>query len=329
MRMIITGGLGFIGQNLVAHLRRRFPGASLWAIDRDPDAQPWELPCYDRILRACFADDHVLQFYDQADVVVHLAAETSVQASVAGPGETFRNNVVKTQKLLERLRRFAPRTHFVFASTGGALAGDGQTDAVDETLVPQPMSPYGASKLAVEGFLTAYRGSYELRSATLRFSNVYGPFGLRSHGVIPSFCRMALTTGRLIVNGDGAQTRDFVHAEDISEAIARVIEIRAEGVYQLGTGVATSVLEVAGILRRSRPELGLRVAHRPGFGAEIRHSLSDITKARRDLGFTPRHRLDDGIRATLEWFERNASLQHPWLDDIKGADQPRRLWAVG
>lgn len=306
MRVIVTGGLGFIGQNLAVHLRRRIPDISLLAIDRLGDVAPCERWLYDQVVRACFANDHVMHLYDHADVVVHLAAETSVQASVADPEETFLNNVVKSQKLLERLRRHGSRAHLVFASTGGALAGGEGSGAVSESLAPSPLSPYGASKLAFEGLLSAYRGAYGLATAALRFANVYGPYSARSHGVIPGFCRMALTTGRLIVNGDGRQTRDYVHAEDVAEAIARVIERRAEGVFQLGTGVATSVLDVAEVLRALRPERRLEIHHRPGLGGEVRHSLSDITKARRDLGYEPRHGLEDGVRTTLEWFEGRA-----------------------
>lgn len=323
MRIIVTGGLGFIGQNLAILLRRQIPRVNLLAIDTLKDPLPGERSLYDQVVGTCFADPHALHLYERADAVVHLAGEASVQASIARPLHTFETNVARTQALLEHLRHHAPRTHFVFASTGGALAGD--TDGlVDETLAPSPLSPYGASKLAVEGLLSAYRGAYGLRSVALRFSNVYGPHSARKHALIAAFCRSALGSGRLQVFGDGRQTRDYVHADDIASAVALAIERRAEGTFQLGTGVATSVMEIAHRIRALRPDRGIGIDHSAPLPGEVRHSCSDISRARHALGYAPRHTLAEGLRMTLDWYESMPlAARGPMIEHADAVMKPR------
>lgn len=302
MRIVITGGLGFIGQNLAIHLRHAVKGVELIALDWFDGANDAEKALFNEVHISCFADDRIMEQYRGADVVVHLAAHTSVQESIADPLRSFDNNVVKSHKLLEFLRLNSLQTKVVFASTGGAIVG-GYDGPVNEQIPASPLSAYGANKMAVEGLLSAYRGSYGLASASLRFSNVYGPNSSRMDGVISRFCRMYLQDGRLQINGDGLQTRDYIYVDDVTDAIIRVIDQDAQGVFQLGTGISTSILEVAEIFCALDPARKAKLDFVQALSGEVRHNKSDISHIRNKLGFEPRFSVACGIQKTMEWFE--------------------------
>lgn len=302
MRVVMTGGLGFIGRNLAMYLRRVEKDVTLVAVDWFEGASDSEKALFDEVYIGCFANDDMLELYRGADVVVHLAAYTTVQDSIDNPLRSFDNNVVKTQKMLEFLRLNAPDTKVVFASTGGAIIGD-YDGAIHEQVPANPLSPYGAHKLAVEGLLSAYRGSYGLRSASLRFSNVYGPHSWRKTSVISAFCKMYFQQGRLKINGDGLQTRDYIYVDDISDAITRVIRRDGQGVFQLGTGKGTSILEIANIFLSHDRAREIELIHAEAMAGEVRHNRADISRARRELGFAPAYTLSRGIPKTLKWFE--------------------------
>jgi len=302
MRIVLTGGLGFIGQNLALHLRARQANIHLTAIDWFKGASEAEKALFDAVHHADFSDKSVLCLYNDADAIIHLAARTTVQESIDNPMLTFENNVVKTQNLLEYLRLNAPDCHFVFASTGGAIIGD-YDGAINEEIVARPLSPYGASKLAVEGLLSAYGGSFGMKTASMRFSNIYGPNSYRKSSVVAAFCKMYLETGTLRINGDGKQTRDYLYVGDVCDAISRVITQKAEGVFQLGTGVPTSILEIVAIFRTLDPETPIKTIYAEALAGEVRHNRADISKIRTELGFQPAYSVADGIRETLEWFK--------------------------
>ena len=301
MRVLVTGGLGFIGQNLAIHLRRVEKDVKLVALDWFEGASDAEKTLFDEVHISCFADDKVMDLYRDADVVVHLAAYTTVQESIVDPLRSFDNNVVKTQKLLEFLRLNAPDTKVVFASTGGAIIGD-YDGAINESIAANPLSPYGANKLAVEGLLSAYRGSYGLSSASMRFSNVYGPNSWRKSSVISAFCKMYLQDGKLQINGDGLQTRDYIYVDDISDAITRVIQQDGQGIFQLGTGIGTSILEIADIFLSLDSARNIELVHVDALPGEVRHNKADISRIRNELGFNPTYSVERGIRETIEWF---------------------------
>jgi len=301
MRVLITGGLGFIGQNLAAYLRGVENDVTLVALDWFDRASEAEKALFDEVHIRCFADDRGMDIYRNADVVVHLAAYTTVQESIADPLRGFDNNVVKTQKMLEFLRLNAPDTKVVFASTGGAIIGD-YDGAIMESIAANPLSPYGANKLAVEGLLSAYRGSYGLSSASLRFSNVYGPNSWRKSSVISAFCKMYLQESRLKINGDGMQTRDYIYVDDISDAIARVIQKDGQGVFQLGTGIGTSILEIADIFLLLDSDRKIELFYVEALPGEVRHNRADISRAKNELGFEPAYTVEQGIHKTVDWF---------------------------
>ena len=302
MKIVITGGLGFIGQNFADYARHQNPNLELIALDWFPDATEEETSLFDHVHVADFADESSLELMKGADVVMHLAAHTTVQESIINPLRTFENNVVKTQKILEFLRLNSQKTKFIFASTGGAIVGD-YDGAINEEIVAKPLSPYGASKLMIEGLLSAYLGSYGLPYASMRFSNVYGPRSFRKGSVVAAYCKMYFNDGRLQVNGDGQQTRDYIYVDDISSAIWGIIQSDTNGVFQLGTGIPTSILEIVDIFKNLRRDKNVEIVHSKALPGEVRHNKADISKISKAIGFAPQFSVQDGISQTVDWFK--------------------------
>ena len=301
MKIVITGGLGFIAQNLAIHLRSQSDHFHLTAIDHFTEASDQEKSLFDQVHHSCFSDPSALAIVNDADVLVHLAADTTVQQSISNPTGTFENNVVRTHVLLEHVRLNAPDVKIIFASTGGAIIGD-YDGAINETVVARPLSPYGASKLAVEGMLSAYQGAFGIKSASLRFSNVYGPNSHRKGSVIAAFCKMVRETNTLQINGDGKQTRDYIYVDDIARAIHQVIRQDGLGVFQLGTGTGTSILTITDIFREILQTSPPNLTHAAALTGEVRHNRCDISRISTELGFTPEWTLEAGIRKTAQWY---------------------------
>lgn len=312
MKVVLTGGLGFVGQNLAIHMRHLNPSIDLIAVDWFLGASPCERSLFDHVHHQCFSHPSSLEIYADADVLVHLAARTTVQESLLHPMATFENNVSKTQSVLEYLRLKAPGVKFIFASTGGAIIGD-YDGAIHERIVPRPLSPYGASKLAVEGLLSAYHSSFGLQYASLRFSNIYGPNSGRKSSVVAAFCQMYLEKCQLQINGDGAQTRDYIYVRDVATAIAETIANDLTGVFQIGTGTPTSIADLIEIFRqinKENPKDGcLKILHAPALQGEVRHNVADISKLRKAIGFAPKNSIEDGIWKTLQWFREQQETQ--------------------
>lgn len=304
MKVIITGGLGFIGQNLARWLRGCDNSIELVAIDWRTDSTDQECALFDVVVNTCFADEETLPLYKDADAVVHLAAYTTVQESIHNPHRTFENNVGKTERMLEYARLNAPNIHFIFSSTGGAIIGEYDGE-IHEEIAARPISPYGASKLAIEGLMSAYNGSFNLRCVSLRFSNVYGPYSGRKGSVVAAFCKSYVDSGTLQINGDGRQTRDYVYVDDICRAIEVVIQKKGQGLYQLGTGIGTSILELADVFQSIDPDKQIERIFIAPLSGEVRHNVTNCSRIEKELGFTPTMKLQEGVKVTMKWFQKN------------------------
>jgi UDP-glucose 4-epimerase len=303
MKILVTGGAGFIGSNLVPHLAEL--GHDVVVLDDlssgqpAPNARPRVSFC-----RGNFLDRQTLRdCLDGAEVIVHLAAVSGVMDSVADPAACFTTNVEGTFRLLEMARRYGIG-QFVNASTGGAILGE-VAPPISEAMAPMPLSPYGASKLATEGFCSAYFGSYGLRCLSLRFSNIYGPHSAHKKSVVAAFIRRALSGEPLIVYGDGTQQRDYLYVGDLVRGIAAGIDCGATGTFQLGSGRPTSLLTLIQALETICGRL--EVSYEPRRSAEIHSTWCDISKARAELAYQAPTMLADGLRQTWDWFAANAS----------------------
>ena len=307
MEALVTGGAGFIGSHLVDALVKR--GDRVVVIDDLSTGRRENLDqAIDKgalLLEAEITDQAAVTDAFEAhrpELVFHLAAQIDVRRSVSEPVFDLGVNVAGTLNLLEAARRTQAR-RLLLASTGGAIYGEGtgRPLPLDEQAECRPDAPYGQSKYAAEGYLALYSRLYGLSTVALRLGNVYGsrqdPLG--EAGVVAIFCGALLDGGTPKVFGDGHQTRDYVYVGDVVEAFLAGAESDAQGTYNIGTGVETSVLELgrqlAGVCNREfDPEM---VPPRPG---EVQRIAIDSARAVDDLGWRPRTSLLEGLRRTTD-----------------------------
>jgi len=304
-KILITGGAGFIGSNLVARLDA-LGGYEVVVLDNEVSGTRAAIAdCSCDFVAGDIRDRDVLErVMEGVDAVVHLAADTRVIPSIEAPEFNFDVNVGGSFNVLETMRRLGVNK-IVSASTGGAIIGD--TDPpVHEAMVASPISPYGASKLAVEGYCSAYAASYGMSCISLRFSNAYGPRSFHKGSVVALFIKQILQGKTLTVYGDGSQTRDYVHAHDLADGIVGALNSSANGPIQLGTGTGTSLNDIIGMLREVSGQ-EIAVEYRPFRSGEIVHNWCDISHARKSLGYDPQIPLGEGLAETWEWFVANSS----------------------
>jgi UDP-glucose 4-epimerase len=299
--VLITGGAGFIGRHLADHLVRR-GDVAVTVIDNESlgDRRHLDLDRVRFVAGDLRNRDDLRVALTGQDAVVHLAADTRVMDSIEDPGFNFENNVIGTFNLLELSRELGIR-RIVAASTGGAILGD-VTPPVHEEMAPQPTSPYGASKLMLEGYLSAFSASYGLSGCALRFSNIYGPRSFHKGSVVAAFFKLLLAGEPLEVFGDGSQARDYLYIGDLVEAIWAAVDSDAEGAFQLGSGRPTTINELLDAMRRVTGR-EIEVDYRDFRPGEVRVTWCQVDKARRVLGFNPVTTLDEGLRDTWEWFQ--------------------------
>uniref|UniRef100_A0A7C3V986 NAD-dependent epimerase/dehydratase family protein n=1 Tax=Desulfobacca acetoxidans TaxID=60893 RepID=A0A7C3V986_9BACT len=308
-RCLVTGGAGFIGSNLIRALLSR-PGLKIRVLDnlssgrgQDLDNLPVEMVVGD--IRDRDLVDRVMA---GIQVVIALAAHTGVVQSVENPAEDLSINVAGTLNLLEAAVRHRV-DRFIFASTGGAIVGEA-VPPVHEDLPPRPLSPYGAGKLAGEGYCSAFWGSYGLKTVPLRFSNIYGPFSYHKGSVIAKFFRLVQARRELTIFGDGEQTRDFLFVDDLCRAIrtAMTADLPFGEPVQLGTGRETSINALVHLMRQVVGESRFPpVRYAPPRPGEVQRNFMNIARARKFLHFNPATDLATGLRKTWQWFQKVGS----------------------
>lgn len=321
---LITGGCGFIGAALANKLaadpanRIRIldnlsvgtPDAlHLAAPPRIADGTSWAPTGQDDvqvdIVVGDIRDDVLTkQVAERMDVIVHLAANTGVQQSIADPCTDCTTNVIGVLNMLEAARG-AGAGRFIMASSGAPLGS--AVPPFNERTPARPISPYGASKLAGEAYCSAYAGSYGVAAVPLRFSNVYGPGSGHKGSVVTAFLKRALKHEPLRVNGDGHQTRDFLFLNDLLEAILSAAMVPGIGgeTFQIGTGRETSVLELVQVLAKELEAAGfgpIAIEYRPPLPGDVRRNYADVAKAREMLGWSAKTFLPDGLKQTVKWF---------------------------
>jgi UDP-glucose 4-epimerase len=300
-RVLITGGCGFIGANLVRYVNERTEW-DLRVVDDLRTGRREYVP--DRLAEVRIGDvkeGEILQpALDGVDAVIHLASQTGVLPSVEDPVSDFEGNTMATFRVLDACRRKGIE-RVVFASSGAAVGE--VPPPIHEEVVPRPVSPYGAGKLAGEAYARAFAASYGMETVALRFSNVYGAFSPHKKNAVPNFIKRGLTGDPIVIYGDGAQTRDFIFAEDLCDAIHRALITDGIGgeVFQVATGVETSVLALASLVQQvlgSQEEIRFE----PRRAGEVYKSSVDISKISRALGFRPRVQLEQGLARTADWY---------------------------
>jgi UDP-glucose 4-epimerase len=313
MHVLVTGGAGFIGSTLLDRLLAE--GHSVTSVDdfstgrrenvahlaSHPQVDLHELDLSRDGLTPAFAPR-------QPDVVVHLAAQISVRQSVTDPQRDAEINVLGTVRLLEQARRNGV-AKVVFATSGGCIYGQPRVEdlPVGEEHPTEPHSPYGASKLTGELYLRTFARLHGLRWTSLAFANVYGPRQdpAGEAGVVSIFAEQMLAGADCTIFGDGEQTRDFVHVDDVVDGVVRALE-RGDGQrFNIGTGRRVSVntlFERLGSLTGyDRPAV-----RQPGRPGELDHISIDPSRARRILGWQPAVGLDEGLAGTVDWVRSTA-----------------------
>jgi UDP-glucose 4-epimerase len=305
VKVLVTGGAGFIGSHVVDALVER--GDRVLVLDdlstgaRDYVNEAAEFGELD--IRTPEAGAAVRQW--RPDVVCHHAAQMSVSRSVREPLFDASVNLVGGLNLLEAARVAGAR--FLFASTGGALYGDADVLPTAETYPARPVSPYGVAKLSFEHYLHCYRIQHGLPYVALRYANVYGP-RQNPHGeagVVAIFCLKLLADQQPIINGDGKQTRDLVHVADVVRANLLALDSDVSGHFNVGTGRQVDVNQVFHMLAErigvSPPEV-----HGPPRPGDQRTSALDCRLIADELGWRPHITLEDGLEDTAAWFRARA-----------------------
>lgn len=302
MKVLVTGGAGFIGSHLVDRLvmegheavvvdnlatgkRRNINRAARFY---KMDIQSWRL---ERVFRN-----------ERPNVVMHLAAQMDVRKSVEDPMFDAQVNVLGTLNVLQQAVKHGVRK-VIFSSSGGAIYGEQEIYPAPEIHVTKPLSPYGLSKLCGEQYLSYYQRVSGLQAVSLRYANVYGPRQdpEGEAGVVAIFIQKMLNNEQAVINGNGRQTRDFVFVDDVVEANLAMMGQETQGTYNVGTGVETSINDLFRILVQHTGSTCKEI-HGPAKKGEQARSVIDNTKLRHEVSWEPRADLSDGLKKTVEYF---------------------------
>ncbi|UHQ95403.1 NAD-dependent epimerase/dehydratase family protein [Haloterrigena alkaliphila] len=294
--VLVTGGAGFIGSHLVEALT---PHNDVRVLDNFSSGDRAYLPEDVTVVEGDIGDPIALQQAARGvDIIFHHAAMVSVSRSVDAPRQSNETNLDASLLVLEQARQEDAR---VVAASSAAVYGHPDELPVSESAATEPTSPYGIQKLALDQYARRYAELYDLETVALRYFNAYGPRQQGPYsGVISTFLEQARAGEPITIEGDGQQTRDFVHVSDIVQANLQAATTDAVGeAYNIGTGTRTSIEELAETIKAATDSSSPIVHHDPRPG-DIRHSGADISKAKRTLGFEPRVGLENGIQSLVE-----------------------------
>ena len=307
MKILVTGGAGFIGKHLVRSLIHQ--GYEILVIDRKPADHFFSTTefatagvqylSYDIRNKAC--DSAILNF--APETVYHLAADILDRASELDPISTADQNILGTLRIFEAAKHAGAKT-FVFASSS-AVYGSSHTLPYQETHLPNPLTPYGITKLCGEFFLNRYR-RFGITTHALRFANVYGPGQDASaeSGAVAIFTHLLLNNQTALINNDGLTTRDYVYVKDIVEGLIKASAHRESGVWNLGTGIETTTIDLFQQLR-SLTQSAIDPTFSPSIMDAVKRSCLDSHSATTAFAWAPTTSLETGLTATIDWYRQN------------------------
>jgi len=321
MKWLITGGCGFLGTSVIRQLTKEgehsfrvLDNLSVGTRQDLEEATPFSeqkadsLPSLEagqcQLIVGDIRDTKITQQVAKGiDAIIHFAANTGVPNSVENPRQDMEANVIGTFNMLEAARHQGVK-RFVFASSG-APAGEVEPP-IHEELPPHPVSPYGASKLAGEGYCSAYFKTFGIDTVALRFGNVYGPGSKHKSSVVAKFIRLALEGKQVEVYGDGSQTRDFIYIDDLVDAVVKAGTVEGIGgeTYQIAAASETTLNELLDIMKPALKEKGIELNIKYGEKrlGDVMRNFSDTSKAKKQLGWQADTDLRIGMGKTINWF---------------------------
>lgn len=304
MKVLVTGGAGFIGSHLVDRLVQE--GHEVVVVDNLSTGKRKNVNRAATFYKCDIQTTKLERIFrnERPSVVMHLAAQMNVRRSVDDPMFDANVNILGTLNVAEQAVRHGARK-IVFASSGGAIYGEQDIFPAPETHPTRPLSPYGISKLSGEHYLAYYQRVCGIQTVCLRFANVYGPRQdpEGEAGVVAIFIQKMLNGEQPVINGNGRQTRDFVYVEDVVEANLSVIGQGVEGIFNVGTSVETPVNEVFQHIR-THAKSECKDVHGPAKKGEQLRSAVDPTKLKQQLGWEPKMTLAEGLGRTVDYFRQ-------------------------
>jgi len=299
MKILITGGAGFIGSNLVKSLL----GGDHEIVVLD-NLSTGEFDNIKEFIEEIeFLEEDIRNYsgieaiFEGVDAVVHLAAQSDVNTSVQFPKYDADVNINGTLNVLLACREYKVKK-LVFTSSA-AVYGDPRKVPIRESTPLRPISPYGISKMVAERYIEFFSRNYGINAIIFRIFNVYGK---GSRGVVWDFIKRIVGDKEITIYGDGNQTRDFIYIEDVVEALKLAIKSDVSGTFNLASGEETSINQIISILR-DKMEKEVRIKHKKARKGDIRYSLADISKLKEELNFSPRYSLEEGIEYLLRELE--------------------------
>jgi len=304
MKVLVTGGAGFIGSHIVDKLIEK--GFEVFIIDnlstgkRENINEKAKFVCGDindeRLLNNLFKENNF-------SYIFHLAAQISVSNSVREPVKDAQVNIIGSLKLIKKSIESGVKK-IIFSSTGGAIYGEAETFPTTEEVFPKPVSPYAIAKFSVENYLRFAKREFGLNYTILRYSNVYGPRQdpCGEAGVVAIFSSRMLQNKNTIIFGDGKYIRDYVFVSDVAQANIKAMENGDGKIFNISTAKGTSVIELFQILKELT---GYRKApcYKPEREGDVRKSVLSYEKAKRELKWEPKINIDEGLKSTVEWFK--------------------------
>lgn len=308
MRILISGGAGFIGSHVADALIER--GHIVTILDNLSSGSEENINRRAKFHKFDIGNRKRLEkLFEKVrpEAVFHFAAQINIRTSVEDPSADATTNIMGSLSLIELAARHGVKK-FVFASTGGAMFDDATPRPTPESIPAAPLSPYGIAKLSIEHYLRFFRQIHGLPYVVLRYANVYGP-RQNAHGeagVISIFLTRMLEGTAPIINGDGLQTRDYVYVGDVAEANVKALDSAIEeGVFHIGTGIETSVNDIFRMLNWQFGK-AFEEVHGPAKPGEISASALNARRAKEVLGWEPKVALSEGLVATATWFKARA-----------------------
>jgi len=301
-KVLITGGAGFIGHNLIKHLESH--NFHVCVVDNFSRGSRSFLDASTKVFEGDIGDINFLEkSFEGIDCVIHLAAYGSVIESIENPIINFSQNALGTLNVLEAARRQNVKK-VIFSSTGGAIMGD-TPPPVNEKSLPAPISPYGSSKLCGEAYMKSYAESFDIDTVSLRFGNIYGPGSSLKRGVITLWIKSLMKDKEITIYGDGNSSRDYLYVNDLCEGIAMAVKKNISGasIFHLSSGEGTSLNILKDMLEKISEKKFKKVTYKDLRKGEVIQNFANFNKAKEVLGFIPKTTLQDGLSETYKWFK--------------------------